>query len=71
MLLSRRVLQVSGTHLKYPLEIIEIEEGVVFEDEQFTVTALSLDHGIYSVGYRIVEKDRPGSLLVDRLRLKV
>jgi ribonuclease Z len=60
-------LQVSGTHLKYPLEIIEIEEGIVFEDEQFTVTALSLDHGIYSVGYRIVEKDRPGSLLVDQL----
>ncbi|WHY55008.1 ribonuclease Z [Peribacillus simplex] len=61
-------LQVSGTHLKYPLEIIEIEEGAVFEDEQFTVTAMSLDHGIYSIGYRIVEKDRPGSLLVDRLR---
>ncbi|MFD6442551.1 ribonuclease Z [Peribacillus sp. NPDC060186] len=60
-------LQVSGTHLKYPLEIIEIEEGIVFEDEQFTVTALSLDHGIYSVGYRIEEKDRPGSLLVDQL----
>ena len=55
-------LQVSGTHLKYPLEIIEIEEGVVFEDEQFTVTAMSLDHGIYSIGYRIVEKDRPGKL---------
>ncbi|WP_144549724.1 ribonuclease Z [Peribacillus simplex] len=61
-------LQVSGTHLKYPLEIIEIEEGAVFEDEKFTVTAMSLDHGIYSIGYRIVEKDRPGSLLVDRLR---
>ncbi len=61
-------LQVSGTHLKYPLEIIEIEEGTVFEDEQFTVTAMSLDHGIYSIGYRVVEKDRPGSLLVDRLR---
>ncbi|MFJ7936916.1 ribonuclease Z [Peribacillus sp. NPDC096622] len=61
-------LQVSGTHLKYPLEIIEIEEGTVFEDEQFTVTAMTLDHGIYSIGYRIVEKDRPGSLLVDRLR---
>lgn len=61
-------LQVSGTHLKYPLEIIEIEEGTVFEDEQFKVTAMSLDHGIYSIGYRVVEKDRPGSLLVDRLR---
>ncbi|MGE7878239.1 ribonuclease Z [Peribacillus muralis] len=60
-------LLVSGTHLKYPLEIVEIEDGIVFEDGQFTVTAMPLDHGIYSVGYRIREKDRPGSLLVDRL----
>ncbi|WP_285766316.1 ribonuclease Z [Peribacillus sp. SI8-4] len=60
-------LLVSGTHLKYPLEIVEIAEGIVFEDDQFTVTAMPLDHGIYSLGYRIEEKDRPGSLLVDLL----
>ena len=64
----RTSLQVSGTHLKYQLEIIEIEEGLVFEDDQYKVTALPLDHAIYSVGYRVEEKDRPGSLLVDRLR---
>lgn len=61
-------LKVSTTHLQYPLEIIEIEEGVIYEDEQFTVHALPLDHGIYCVGYRVVEKDRPGALLVDKLK---
>ena len=61
-------MKVSTTHLQYPLEIIEIEEGLVYEDEQFTVQALPLDHGIYCVGYRIVEKDRPGTLLVDKLK---
>lgn len=61
-------LKVSTTHLQYPLEIIEIKEGLVYEDEQFTVQALPLDHGIYCVGYRIVEKDRPGALLVDQLK---
>ncbi|CAH0345641.1 ribonuclease Z [Bacillus sp. CECT 9360] len=61
-------LRVSGTHLKYPLKIVEITEGIVFEDEQFTVTALPLDHGIMCLGYRIVEHDRPGSLLIDKLR---
>jgi len=64
----RTSLAVSTTHLKYPLEIIEIEEGMIFKDEQFTVYALPLDHGIYCVGYRIVEQDRPGSLLVDKLK---
>lgn len=61
-------LKVSTTHLKYSLEIIEIEEGIVFEDEQFIVQAMPLDHGISSFGYRIIERDRPGTLLVDQLK---
>jgi ribonuclease Z len=60
-------LSVSQSYLKYPISIIEINEGIVFEDEQFTVEARLLDHGISSYGYRIVEKDRPGTLLADKL----
>ena len=61
-------LKVSGTYLKYSLEIIEITEGIIFEDEQFIVEARLFDHGIPSYGFRIVEKDRPGTLLVDKLQ---
>lgn len=61
-------LRISQTHLKYDLEIIEIEEGIVFEDESFIVEARLLDHGIDSIGYRIVEKDKPGELLVEQLK---
>jgi len=61
-------LSVSGTYLKYPLEIVEISEGVLFEDEQFIVEARKLEHGIPSYGFRIIEKDRPGTLLVDKLK---
>lgn len=60
-------LSVSQTYLKYPLKIVEIDEGVIFEDDQFIVDARLLDHGIPSYGYRIVEKDRPGTLLADKL----
>lgn len=60
-------LSVSQTYLKYPLKIVEIDDGVIFEDEQFIVEARLLDHGIPSYGYRIVEKDRPGTLLADKL----
>lgn len=60
-------LSVSQTYLKYNITIIEIEEGVIFEDDQFLVEAGLLDHGISSYGYRIVEKDRPGTLLADKL----
>lgn len=61
-------IRVSGTHLKYPLKIVEIAEGTVCEDEQYTVTALPLDHGIMCLGYRIVERDRPGRLLIEKLQ---
>jgi ribonuclease Z len=60
-------LEVSGTHLKYPLKFIELKEGIIFEDEQFLVETRLLDHGISSYGFRIREKDRPGTLLVDKL----
>lgn len=60
-------LKVSQTHLKYPLSIIEIREGILFEDEQFIVECLLLDHGISSYGFRVVEKDRPGTLDAKRL----
>lgn len=60
-------LTVSGTRLKYDLYIEEFTEGIIFEDEQFVVIAKLLDHGLPSYGFRIVEKDLPGTLLVDRL----
>jgi ribonuclease Z len=60
-------LSISQTFLKYPLKIIELEEGVIFEDDQMLVETLRLDHGIPSYGFRISEKDRPGTLLADKL----
>ena len=59
-------LSVSQTYLQYPLEIIEIDEGVICSDDQFIVSAKKLDHGIPSYGYRIVEKDLPGTLMADK-----
>ncbi|MGE7215769.1 ribonuclease Z [Priestia koreensis] len=61
-------LSVSQTHLQYPLDIVEIEEGVIFSDHQFQVECLRLEHGIPSYGFRIVERDLPGELLVEKLK---
>ncbi|MBK5145725.1 ribonuclease Z [Budviciaceae bacterium BWR-B9] len=60
-------LNLSGSYLTYPLEIIEIQPGKVMEDQQFCVTALPLMHGIESFGYRIEEADKPGTLNASRL----
>lgn len=61
------VLEVSQAHLDYDLTIHEIEEGLVFEDEQFRVETRLLEHRIDSYGYRILEKDRAGRLMHEKL----
>ncbi len=61
-------LEVSQTHLKYGLKVIEVNEGVIFEDSTFKVECAKLEHGVTSYGYRIVEKDLPGALQVERLQ---
>ncbi|WP_078545892.1 ribonuclease Z [Litchfieldia alkalitelluris] len=62
-------LKLSSTHLKYPLDIVEIEEeGIIFDDQQFSVEVRKLDHGIHSYGFRVIEKDLPGTLLVEELK---
>ncbi|HET7521969.1 MAG TPA: ribonuclease Z [Bacillales bacterium] len=61
-------LSVAGTHLRYPLSIVEVAEGTVFEDDHVVVRAAKLNHGVPSYGYRIAERDRPGALDADRLK---
>lgn len=62
-------LQVSESHLKYPIIFNEIDEtGVIFKDHQFKVTCDTLDHRITCFGYRIEEADHQGELLVDKLQ---
>jgi ribonuclease Z len=61
-------LSVSGAHLSYSLHVVEIaEEGQLFEDETFLVETARLEHRIECFGYRIIEKDQPGKLLMDKL----
>ncbi len=58
--------------MNVPVTFIELPEdfsgGIVFEAARFTVEARPLDHRIFTVGYRYVEKDRPGRLDVARAR---
>ncbi|APB31657.1 ribonuclease Z [Vagococcus teuberi] len=62
-------LKISDTHLKYPIKFIEIEkEGLIFDDKTFSVYCDYLDHRIECFGYRVVEKDYPGELNVQKLR---
>ncbi|MDT2595731.1 ribonuclease Z [Enterococcus dongliensis] len=63
----RTSLQVSKTRLAYPLHFIELSEGVIFKDKQFTVECMRLDHGIDSYGFRVTEANHEGMLQVEKL----
>lgn len=61
-------LSVSQSRIPYKIEIIEHTGGLIFEDEGFKVEAALLEHRIDSYGYRITEKDSPGSLNTELLQ---
>ncbi|MBS0877579.1 MULTISPECIES: ribonuclease Z [unclassified Tatumella] len=61
-------LSLSGSWVSFPLEIIEIDEGVIFDDGGYRVTAFPLSHVVPCFGYRIEQYDKPGYL--DAARLK-
>jgi len=44
--------------VKVKFKIVEIEPGKFFENEDFYLECLPLDHGIVCYGYRFTEKDR-------------
>ncbi|MCL2114168.1 MAG: ribonuclease Z [Streptococcaceae bacterium] len=56
-------LKLSGSRLGYQIYFHEYDEaGKIFEDESFEVYTELLDHTIFCLGYRVVEKNRIGEL---------
>lgn len=62
----REVSRRTQFQTNYPLEVHEVSEGLVFEDDEYTVTCAPLKHRLTAYGYRVTEKDRPGHFDVER-----
>ncbi|MET3544237.1 ribonuclease Z [Paenibacillus favisporus] len=60
-------LTLSQSRIEFELEVIEHTGGVIFEDGEVRVESRLLEHRIDSYGYRIMEKDKPGSLDLKRM----
>ncbi|MCL6433354.1 MAG: ribonuclease Z [Leptolyngbyaceae cyanobacterium HOT.MB2.61] len=56
----------SQTHFSYPVKVHTVRPGVIFEDEEFTVSCALLKHRVPAFGYRVAEKDRPGHFDAER-----
>lgn len=65
-------LRVSGSRLPYRIRFHEFDEkslGKILETDKFTVYAEKLDHSIFCVGYRIMQKDLEGRLDDEKLKV--
>ncbi|MCT2901618.1 ribonuclease Z [Lentilactobacillus buchneri] len=63
-------LKISESRLSYKINFHELPKDTdskIFEGKKFTVYAAPLDHRITSFGYRVVEHDHPGELMVEKL----
>ena len=64
-------LKLSGTRLPYRIYFHEFDAhslGKILETDKFTVYAEKLDHTIFCVGYRVVQKDLEGTLDAEKLK---
>jgi ribonuclease Z len=51
--------------LNYPLELVEVEPGEVFERLDYRLETFPVRHGMAAVGWALVEEPRPGRFDVD------
>ena len=58
----------SQTHFSYPVKVHTVKPGVLFEDEEFSVSCALLKHRVPAFGYRITEKNRPGHFDVEKAK---
>ncbi len=64
----RACSRYSHTHFSYPIQVHTVQPGVIYEDEEFTVSCGQLEHRITDFGYQVAEKDRPGRFDIEKAK---
>ncbi len=53
-------LELSASHLGYPVETVTVRPGQIFEDANYIVECAALEHRVPAFGYAVTEKPQPG-----------
>lgn len=61
-------LKILNFGLTFPVRIIRIKEGLVFDDPIYTIHACEAEHSIQAYSYLFTEKDRPGKFHPEKAR---
>jgi ribonuclease Z len=63
-----KVIRLGAEDTTLPVEVVEVTPGVVYRGPGFRIEAYATDHRIASIGYVLVEDDRPGRFDLDAAR---
>ncbi len=55
-------------HLSFEIPVAEREGGEVCNEAEYTVQSLPVDHSVFTLGYALCEKDRPGRFYAEKAR---
>lgn len=63
----RSLLVTTNYTTSFPVNVHEVDEGIVCKTRDYTVEAMRTDHTITSLAYKLKERDRPGKMKVEFL----
>ncbi|MCK0472065.1 ribonuclease Z [Halalkalibacter sp. APA_J-10(15)] len=63
-----KTFEVSKTSLGYTIDYVIVKDGFKAYEQGITIAVKQLDHVIESFAYKLIEDEKPGSLLVDKLK---
>jgi len=52
--------------LKFPVEVYEIEDGLIYQEKEYEIRSAWAEHSIPSLAYALIEKSRPGRFNPER-----
>ena len=61
-------LKILNFSLTFPVRIMKIKEGLVYDDPTYTIHVCEAEHSIPAYSYLFIEKDKPGKFYPEKAR---
>ncbi len=63
-------LKILNFGLTFPVRIMKIKEGLVYDDSAYTIHVCEAEHSIPAYSYLFTEKDKPGKFYPEKARME-
>jgi ribonuclease Z len=64
----RAIMETLRFHLTFPIQVIEVKEGIVCNEREYWIHAVWADHRVPNLAYALLEKERPGKFYPEKAR---